>query len=62
MSSAMPAVPSPLFRHKRLMELDELSGRITGRLGYDYSLRHRMDGNAGTTMLYHLRNYRRPLS
>ena len=25
-----------LFRHKRLMELDELSGRITGRLGYTW--------------------------
>ena len=24
----------------------------------DYSLRHRRDGNAGTTILYHLRNYR----
>ena len=25
----------------------------------DYSLRHRRDGNAGTTILYHLRIYRR---
>ena len=25
----------------------------------DYSLRHRRDGNAGTTILYHLRNRRR---
>ena len=44
------------------MELVELSGRITGRLGYDYRLRHRRDGNAGTTILYHLRNRRRPHS
>ena len=28
----------------------------------DYSLRHRRDGNAGTTILYHLRNRRRPHS
>ena len=28
----------------------------------DYSLRHRRDGNAGTTVLYHLRNYRWTLS
>ena len=46
------------------MELVELSGRITGRLGYDYGPRHRRDGNlkAGTTILYHLRIYRRPHS
>ena len=25
-----------LFRHKRLMELDELSGRTTGRLGHTW--------------------------
>ena len=51
-----------MFRHKRRMELVELSGRITGRLGYDYRLRHRRDGIAGTTILYHLRIYRRPHS
>ena len=28
----------------------------------DYSVRHRRDGNAGTTILYHPRNYRRPHS
>ena len=28
----------------------------------DYSLRHRRDGNAGTTILYHPRNYHRPHS
>ena len=28
----------------------------------DYSLRHRRDGNAGTTILYHPRIYRRPHS
>ena len=47
------------------MELVELSGRTTGRLGYtlaDYSLRHQRDGNAGTTILYHLRICRRPHS
>ena len=44
------------------MELVKLSGRITGRLGYDYRLRHRRDGIAGTTILYHLRIYRRPHS
>ena len=27
---------SYMFHHKRLMELDELSGRITGRLGYTW--------------------------
>ena len=53
---------SVLFRHKRRMELVELSGRITGRLGYDYRLRHRRDCIAGTTILYHLRIYRRPHS
>ena len=42
------------------MELVELSGRTTGRLGYDYRLRHWRDGKAGTTILYHLRIYRRP--
>ena len=51
-----------MFRHKRRMELDGPSGRITGRLGYDYRLRHRRDGIAGTTILYHLRIYRRPHS
>ena len=51
-----------MFRHKRRMELVELLGRITGRLGYDYRLRHRRDGKAGTTILYHLRTYRRPHS
>ena len=44
------------------MELVELSGRITGRLGYYYRLRHWRDGIAGTTILYHLRIYRRPHS
>ena len=34
------------------MELVELSGRITGRLGYDYRLRHRRDGKAGTTNIH----------
>ena len=47
-----------MFRHKRLMELDELSGRTLA----EYSLRHRRDGNAGTTILFHLRIYRRPHS
>ena len=28
----------------------------------DYSLRHRRDGNAGTTILYHIRICRRPHS
>ena len=48
-----------MFRHKRRMELVELSGRTTGRLGYDYRLRHQRDGKAGTTILYYLRIYRR---
>ena len=34
-SGAAPtSPPEGVFRHKRLMELDELSGRITRRLGY----------------------------
>ena len=37
------------------MELVELSGRTLA----EYSLRHRRDGNAGTTILYHLRICRR---
>ena len=82
-SGAAPtSPPEGVFRHKRRMELDELSGRITGRLGYTCRLqptpsegrqrwhydtptillRHRRDGNAGTTILYHLRNRRRPHS
>ena len=44
------------------MELVELSGRTTGRLGYDYRLRHRRDGKAGTTILYYLCIYHRPHS
>ena len=33
-SGAAPtSPPEGVFRHKRLMQLDELSGRITGRLG-----------------------------
>ena len=60
-SGAAPtSPPRGVFRHKRLMELDELSGCTTGRLGH--SLRHRRDGNAGTAILYHLRNCRRPHS
>ena len=34
-SGAAPtSPPEGVFRHKRRMELDELSGRTTGRLGY----------------------------
>ena len=51
--------PEGVFRHKRRMELVELSGRITGRLGYDYRICHRRYGKAGTTILYHLHIYRR---
>ena len=62
-SGAAPtSPPEGVFRHKRRMVLVELSGRITGRLGYDYRLCHRRDGMAGTTILYHLRIYRRPHS
>ena len=32
--AAPTSPPEGVFRHKRRMELDELSGRITGRLGY----------------------------
>ena len=36
-SGAAPTCPPEVvFRHKRLMELDELSGRTTGRLGYTW--------------------------
>ena len=64
-SGAAPTSTSPpkwVFRHKRLRELVELSGRTTGPNQIhmaDYSLRRRMDGNAGTTILYHPRIYRR---
>ena len=56
--------PEGVFWHKRRMELVELSGRTTVHgptLIYmaDYSLRHRRDGNAGSTILYHPRIYRR---
>ena len=47
------------------MELDELSGRTHGPTRIhlaDYSLRHRRDGNAGTTILYHFRICLRPHS
>ena len=51
-SGAAPtSPPEGVFLHKRRMELVELSGRTTGRLGYDYRLRHRSDGKAGTTIL-----------
>jgi hypothetical protein len=48
-----------------LMELDEQSGRTTGRRTRrihlaGYSLRHRRDGSAGTTILFYLRIYHRP--
>ncbi len=39
------------------MELDE-HGRQTQIHLANYSLRHRRDGRAGTTILFHLRNYR----
>ena len=50
-----------LFRHKRLMELDELSGRTTGRLGDTWPTTACAIGGtaAGTTILYHLRICRR---
>ena len=36
-SGAAPtSPPEGVFRHKRLMELDELSGRTTGRLRYSW--------------------------
>ena len=36
--AALTSLPEGVFRHKRLMELVELSGRITGRLGYTCQL------------------------
>ena len=39
--------PEGVFRHKRLMELDEQSG-------HTINLLHRRDDSAGTTILYHL--------
>jgi hypothetical protein len=54
-----------LFRHKRLIELDELSGRTTGRLGHTWpttAYAIRGTAKAGPTILYHLRNCRRPHS
>ena len=36
--AAPTSPPEGVFRHKRRMELDELSGRITGRLGYTFRL------------------------
>ena len=54
----MTSPPEGVFRHKRLRELVELSGRTTRPTRIhmaDYSLRHRRDGNAATTILYHPR-------
>ncbi len=53
--------PERVLRRTRQMGVDELLGHPTGRLGHltDFSLRHRRKSNAGTTILYHLRNYRR---
>ena len=57
-----------LFRHKRLMELDELSGCTTGRLGHTWPTTAYAIGVTatlavpGTTILYDLRNRRRPHS
>ena len=51
-SGAAPTSPLEGVVHRiRHMQLDEQSGRTTGRLGY--SPRHRWDGSAGTTILYH---------
>ena len=59
-----------MFRHKRRVELDELSGRITGRLGYigpqrctpDQRplLRHRADGPADVQRWIHTYGDRGP--
>ena len=65
-SGAAPtSPPRGVFRHKRLMELDELSGRTTGRLGHTWpttAYAIRGTAKAGTTILYHFRNCRRPHS
>ena len=60
--------PERVFRRTRRMELDELSRAVGTHYGptrihlADYILRHRRDGSAGTTILYHLRIDRCPLS
>ena len=60
-SGAAPtSPPEGVFRHKRLMDSDGASRALGAHHGptrihfTDYSLRHRRDGNAGTTILYHL--------
>ena len=51
-SGAAPTSPSEgVFRHKRLMELDEQSGRTTGRLGYTWPTTAYTIG--GTATLHH---------
>ena len=62
-SGAAPtSPPEGVFRHKRLMELDELPGRTTGRLGNTWpTTAHAMGGTATLALRNsnHLRNCRR---
>ena len=63
--AAPTSPPEGVFRHKRLMELDELSGRTTGRLGYTWPTTAYAIGGTATLALrysYHLRICRRPHS
>ena len=50
---ARPNGPGGVFRHKRLLELVELSGRITGRLGYTWpTTAYAIGGTASLALRY----------
>ena len=53
-SGAAPtSPPEGVFRHKRLMELDELSGRTTSRLGHTWpTTAYVIGGTATLALLY----------
>ena len=51
-SGAAPtSPPEGMIRHKRLMELDELSGRTTGRLGHTWPTKAYAIGGTATLAL-----------
>ena len=53
-SGAAPtSPPKGVFRHKRRMELDEQSGRTTGRLGYTWpTTAYAIGGSAALALRY----------
>ena len=51
--AAPTSPPEGVFRHKRLMELDEQSGRTTGRLGYTWPFTaYAIGGTAALALRY----------